>query len=178
VARHNHYAYYEALGQCHLGWVVGVEGNLDEGIAILTEGLSALTRTGTTLALPGFNLLLGQLYVRAGRLDEAGQVLARALGSKGHAVWAADVERVRGDVIAADWAAAEAAYRSSLAIARGQRAGLFMCKAAISLARLLQSRGRRKEAYEVLEECLAHLHEGEDITTVRQARSMLGELRG
>ena len=53
-----------------------------------------------------------------------------------------------------------------------------MCKAALSLARLLQSRGRRKEAYEVLEECLAELHEGEDIMTVRQARSMLGELQG
>jgi tetratricopeptide (TPR) repeat protein len=155
-----------------------VEGNLDEGIAILTDGLAALRQTGTTLALPGFYLLLSQLYVRAGRLDEAGQELAKADTSKGYAVWAADVERVRGDIIAADWAAAEAAYRSSLAIARGQRAGFFMCKAGLSLARLLQSRGRRKEGYEVLEECLAQLNEGEDVMTVRQARSMLGELQG
>ena len=72
--------------------------------------------------------------------------------------------------------AAEAAYRSSLAIARRQRAGLFMCKAALSLARLLQSRGRREEAYGVLEECLAQLHEGEDVVTVRQARLMMNEL--
>ena len=99
-------------------------------------------------------------------------------GSKGYAVWAADVERVRGDIIAADWAAAEAAYRSSLAIARGQRAGFFVCKAALSLARLLQSRGRRKEGHEVLEQCLAQLHEGEDVMTMRQARMMLGELQG
>ena len=98
-----------------------------------------------------------------------------AARSTSHAVWDADIERMRGD-IAADWVAAEAAYRSSLAIARRQRAGLFMCKAGLSLARLLQSRGRRKEAYDVLEECLAQLHEGQDVGTVRQARLMMTEL--
>ena len=46
----------------------------------------------------------------------------------------------------------------------------------LELARLLQSRGRREEAYGVLEECLAQLHEGEDVGTVRQARLMMNEL--
>jgi tetratricopeptide (TPR) repeat protein len=178
MARHNHYAYYEALGRCHLGWVAGAEGNLDDGIAMLTAGLAALRQTGTTLSVPGFYVLLSQLWIRAGRLDEAGRVLAMATGSKGHAVWDADIERVRGDIVTADWAAAEAAYRSSLAIARRQRAGLFICKAAFSLARLLQSRGRKKEGYELLKECLAQLHEGDDVMSVRQARSMLDELAG
>ena len=121
-------------------------------------------------------MCFAQLYVRAGRLDEAGSA-GDGLGVKGHAVWAADIERVRGDIVAADWAAAEAAYRSSLGIARRQRAGLFMCKAGLSLARLLQSRGRRKEGHRLLEECLAQLSEGKDLTAVRQARSMIGELR-
>jgi len=175
MARQHHYAYYEALGKCQLGWVAGAEGELDAGIAMLTEGLAALRQTGTSLSVPGFYVLLAQLYVRAGQLDEAGRVLEMAARSTSHAVWDADIERVRGD-IATDWGAAEAAYRSSLAIARRQRAGLFMCKAALSLARLLQSRGRRKEAYGVLEECLAQLHEGQDVGTVRQARLMMNEL--
>lgn len=175
MARQHHYAYYEALGKCQLGWVAGAEGKLDAGIAMLTEGLAALRETGTSLSIPGFYVLLSQLYVRAGRLDEAGRVLEMAARSTSHAVWDADIERVRGD-IAADSAAAEAAYRSSLAIARRQRAGLFMCKAALSLAGLLHSRGRGKEAYDLLEECLAQLHEGEDVATIRQARSMINEL--
>ena len=90
-------------------------------------------------------------------------------------VWDADIDRVRGD-IAADLVAAVAAYRSSLAIARRERAVLLMCKAALSLARLLQSRGRRKEAYDGLDECLAQLHEGQAVGTVRQARLMMSEL--
>ena len=176
IARANHYAYYEALGRCHLGWVAGAEGNLDEGIALLTEGLAALGQTGTSLSVPWFDLLLSQLHVRAGRLDEASRLLALARGSRGYAVCDADIERVRGDIIVADGAAAEAAYRSSLAIARRQQAGLFACKAALSLARLLQSRGRQKEGYELLAQCLVDLHEGDDVGVVRQARSLMREL--
>ncbi len=176
IARANHYAYYEALGRCHLGWVAGAEGNLDDGIAMLTDGLAALRQTGTSLSVPWFYLLLSQLYVRADRLDEARRLLALAAGSRGYAVCDADIERVRGDIIAADWAAAEAAYRSSLAIARRQQAGLFICKSALSLARLLQSRGRQKESHELLKECLTQLREGDDVMAVRQARSLMREL--
>ena len=176
LARRNRYAYYEALASCHLGWVTGVEGDLDGGIAILIDGIAALKATGTTISLAGFYLLLSQLYVLAGRRAEAEQSLAIAAASRGQAVWDAEIERVRGDIVAVDWAMAEAAYRSSLAIARRQSAGLFACRAAVALARLLRARGRRKEGSEVLEECLAHQHEGDDVASVRQARSLLAEL--
>jgi class 3 adenylate cyclase/tetratricopeptide (TPR) repeat protein len=178
VAHRNHYAYYEAMGRCHLGWVAGVEGNLDGGVAMLSDGIAALRQTGTVLSLPGLYLLLAQLCVRAGRLEEAGEALALAAGSNGRAVWAADVERVRGDIIAADPVAAEAAYRSSLAIARRQQAGLFKCKASMSLARLLRSSGRRQEGYELLKESLAHLHGGDGFDVAREARLMMSELAG
>jgi class 3 adenylate cyclase len=176
MARRNHYAYYEALGQCHLGWVTGLDRDLGEGISVLSNGLAALKETGTWLALPGFYVLLAQLHIRAGNLDEAKGALSLPTKTRGYAVWAADIERVRGDCHAADWVAAEAAYRSSLAIARQQKAGLFICKAADSLARLLQSRGRSREGYELLAECLASLSEGEDVFAVRQARLTMQEL--
>jgi class 3 adenylate cyclase/tetratricopeptide (TPR) repeat protein len=178
MARQHHYAYYEALGKCHLGWVAGAEGALDDGIVMLADGVAALRRTGTSLAVPGFYVLLAQLKGRAGRPDEAARLLAMAEGANGHAVWAADIERVRGDIAGTDWTAAEAAYRVSLAIARRQGAARFLCGTALSLARLLQSRGRRQEARDLLAECLAALHEGDDVATVRQARALLRELSG
>jgi predicted ATPase len=179
LARRSHYAYYEALGRCHLGWVAGAEGNLDEGIAMLVEGLASLSRTGTSVSIPGFYALLAQLYVRAGRLEEALQTLGMATGPRGHMMSDADIERVRGDIAAAaDWATGEAAYRSSLAIARRQRARLYLCKAALGLARLLQSRGRLNEACELLNDCMLQLDEGDDVSTIREARSMLNQLFG
>ncbi|MPZ30829.1 MAG: hypothetical protein GEV13_07490 [Rhodospirillales bacterium] len=101
-----------------------------------------------------------------------------ATGSDWRAFWAADVERVRGDIFAADQPAAEAAYRASLAVARRQKAGLFMCTAATSLGRLLGSSGRRHEGRELLAESLAQLRGGDEFPVVRQARQMMDELAG
>ena len=42
ISRRNHYAYYEALSMCHLGWVAGAEGSLREGIDKMVDGLAAL----------------------------------------------------------------------------------------------------------------------------------------
>ena len=176
LARCNHYAYYEALGLCHLGWVAGHEDDRDDGITSLSTAIGTLRRTGTSLALPGFQVLLAQLCIRAGRLEEAAGLIAEAAAVGEYAVWASEIERTRGDLIAADWAAAEAAYRTSLAIARRQKAGLFACKAADSLARLLQSRGRLQEAHDILHECLASLTEGDDVLPIRKARVTLQEL--
>jgi len=176
MARQSHYAYYRALGRCHLGWVAGAEGNLAEGMALLNEGIAALKGTGTSLALPGLYLLLAQLCVRAGRRDEASSLLTDAAGPTGFALWDADIERVRGDILANDSAAAEAAYRSSLAVAQRQGAGLLACKAGLSLAELLQAQGRRNEAHELLNACLAPLSEGSDVVAVRNARSMVQQL--
>lgn len=176
LARRNHYAYYEALAKCHLGWVTGMEGDLESGIEILNHGIGALKDTGTAISLAGYHLLLSQLYMLAGHRDEATRAQAIAADSRGQHFWDADIERARGNLNATDWAAAEAAYRSSLAISHRQRGRLSACKAAVSLAQLLRERGRRPEAVAVLEECLGQLTEGDDVMAIRQARSLLGEL--
>ena len=125
-------------------------------------------------------MLLAQLYVRAGRFDEAEQTLQQAAGLNGYAVWSADVERVHGDIAASrenpDWTAAEAAYRSSLAIAQRQRADLLACKAGVSLAVLLERLGRRQEGHALLKTCLDRLREGDDLPVIRNARSVMRQL--
>jgi class 3 adenylate cyclase len=176
LARRNRYAYYEALGQCHLAWVAGQEDDVEDGIAGLTAAIGVLRGTGTAMALPGFQVLLAQLCIRAGRHEQAAGMLAAATGAAEYAVWASDIERTRGDLLAADWVAAEAAYRRSLAIATRQKAGLFAAKAADALARLLQSRGRLQEAHDVLHDALTPLSEGADVPALGQARAMLAEL--
>src|SRR5262249_24872153 len=64
-SRRNRYAYYETFSRCHLGWVIGAEGRLSEGIAEMEAGIAALERTDAVLALPGFYTLLSALYIRA-----------------------------------------------------------------------------------------------------------------
>ena len=143
---------------------------------MLTDSIAELRRTGTSLALPGFYLLLAQLCLRAGRAQEAERLVPMAAAeTRGYAVWDADIERMRGDILALnDAAAAEAAYRESLAIARRQHAIPFLCRTTLALVRLLQSQGRGRESHTLLEQCAAQLQEGEDVAMVRQVRSMIG----
>jgi predicted ATPase len=184
ISRRNHYAYYEALSTCHLGWATGAAGSLSEGIKLIVDGLAALEKTATSLALPGFYLLLSQVYIRAGQLNEANQALQRAvvLRNLGLQVWDAEVERVRGDIFSSgaclDLEAAEKAYRSSLAVARHQSAGLLILKAGSSLARLLLRLDRRQEGCEILKPCLEQQREGFDTAEVRNAQMVMNALGG
>jgi class 3 adenylate cyclase/tetratricopeptide (TPR) repeat protein len=184
LAQRNHFAYYEALSSCHLGWVVGAEGSLSLGIEKMLRGLTALGQTSTELGLPGFYVRLAELYIRAGQPAQAAEALQKAVGLEGFGTRAfdAEVERVRGDISASlaqpDLSAAELAYRSSLAIARHQRASLFLFKAGLSLARLLQRVGRHREGYEILNRCLEELPVGSDTQHVRDARLAMNELAG
>ena len=184
IARRNHYAYYDAMSTCHLGWVAGAGGSLSAGIAKMVDGLAALEQTATELGLPGFYVRLAELYIRARQPDEASRALQKAVGPPGFGTraWDAEVERVRGDIFALrahpDLEAAERAYRSSLAIARHQKAGLLIFKTGSSLARLLRRLDRSQEAYEVLKQCLEQLPEGFDTEDVRNAQITMNELAG
>src|SRR5262249_31724912 len=156
-------------------WVAGAGGDAEQGITMLTDSIAELRRTGTSLALPGFYLLLVQLCLRAGREQEAARLVPMAaIETRGSAGWGAGIERMRGDILAANDAnAAEAAYRQSLAIARRQHAVPFLCRTTLSLVRLLQSQGRGEESKALLRECVAQLQEGEDIAMVREVRSTI-----
>ncbi|HUK08423.1 MAG TPA: AAA family ATPase [Stellaceae bacterium] len=182
ISKRNHYAYYEALGICHLGWAMGAEGYLSEGIDKMHAGIAALERTDVALALPAFYTYLSQLYLRADRLDKASQALENAVARR-HAeirAWDAEIHRVRGEVLAsrapADLEGAESAYRSSLSIAQQQSARWLGLKASLSLSRLLQRTNRQREASEVLEGCLGSISEGFDTPEMRAAHSAMREL--
>jgi class 3 adenylate cyclase/tetratricopeptide (TPR) repeat protein len=180
TAKRNHYNYYDALGRCHLGWVIGAEGRLSEGIDQMIDGIAALDKTGTSLALAGFYTLLAELYIRAGRVPEAAEALARITSRNAPATWDAEIERLRGDILLAqshpDPEAAKAAYRSSLVIADRQGARLLMLKAGLSLSALLRRTNRRREAREILVQCLGQMPDGLDSQEVRAARAAIKEL--
>jgi class 3 adenylate cyclase/tetratricopeptide (TPR) repeat protein len=175
IARRNHFAYYEAVSHCHLGWVTGSQGSLVEGIDMLQAGLAALEKTGTSLALSQFFLMLAQLCIRAGKWREAIAALNRV--PRGNPRWLADLNRVQGELLSLcpipDPAKAESAFRVSLDIARRQGGALMIFRSTLALAEFLRRSTRRKEAREVLDEGLAALPEGHDTSDAQRAKRLL-----
>ena len=84
---------------------------------------------------------------------------------------------MRGDVLAKrHTAAAEAAYREALRVAREQGARTFELQAALSLAKLHQSTGRPADAHAVLAPALAGFASTPEFPEIAEAQALLNAL--
>jgi predicted ATPase len=120
---------------------------------------------------------------RGGQVEEGLQLLAEALAvahDTGECRWNAELHRFKGEFLlarpAAQHAEAETCFRQALAIARRQQAKSLGLRAAMSLARLWQRRGKRAEACELLAPVYGWFTEGFDTADLQEARALLEEL--
>ena len=67
----------------------------------------------------------------------------------------------------------EAAFRGAVALAQGQRAKSLELRATMSLARLWQQQGKRREARQLLAEVHGWFTEGFETADLQEARAML-----
>jgi predicted ATPase len=83
--------------------------------------------------------------------------------------------RLRGEILLklADSQLAEADFRDSIAMARGMSAKACELRTTMSLARLLDSQGRRDEARTILADIYNWFTEGFDTTDLKDAKSLL-----
>ena len=183
ISRRNHYSYYEALALTHLGWARSIQESPESGIQQMRHGLAAIEKTGTVNTLPGFYARLADLYAQLGHQDKALRSLQRAKRRNCQNVrfWDAEIERVRGKVLArgsaADIQEAERAFASALAIARRQKAQSLELRTAISLGRFLQKLARVDHARDLLQDCLTRFEEGSGALDLSEVRRLLHELQ-
>ena len=163
------------------GWATVQEGRIDEGIAQIQQGLAVYQTIGVRATYAYQSSALAEAHL-ARRAPEAGLPIVRAalarLADLLDCFYEAEVRRLEGELLRlqGDEAAAEAAFRDALAIARRQEARSLELRAATSRARLLRDRGRRDEARAALAPVYAWFTEGHDTRDLRTARALLAEL--
>ena len=157
-------------------------GRYDEAIAGLGEAALAYESSG---AVGGFwRLHLAQAYARTGRITEGMEVLAsleETIESTGLTMTLSIFYRLKGEMLhmrggPGDAAEAERFMRTAIDVARSQGARLFELRATVSLARLLDSSGRRGEARAMLTAIYHWFTEGFDTVDLIEARTLLDEL--
>jgi predicted ATPase len=175
---------WQNRGRILRGWALGQKGRVQDGLALVRQGMSELDRLGTSWHRPHQVALLGELYARAGDpaaglrlvLDEAHEQVRRT----GEGFWAADLHRVEGRLRRLTGAPAdqvEACFEAALSLARQQGAKSYELRAATSLARLRRDQGRRREALDTLAPVHAWFTEGLDTPDLKDAEALLAELR-
>jgi predicted ATPase len=176
------FSLYSARATAARGRVLLALGQAPEGWAVLTRGLAALGHNGTVRDTPGLLIsqaqahgMLGQPIEGLNCLDEAERIIA----ATEERLDEAELHRMRGELLMqmGDHVAAEASLRESIALARCQSAKLYELRAATSLARLWRDRCKHGEARAVLAPIYGWFTEGFEAPDLRDARTLLAELR-
>jgi predicted ATPase len=174
-----------AVGTILRGWALAMQGQGEEGLAQLRQGLAAWRAMGAGLTVSYYLALLAEVYGHAGQAEEGLRLLAEALAhvdTTGERFYAAEVYRLTGELLlrqaTPDAAQAETCWHQALDIARHQQAKSWELRAALSLSRLWQQQGKRDEARDLLAPIYGWFTEGFDTADLQEAKGLLEELGG
>lgn len=193
---------YQAMATIARGWALFEQGQHEEAMAQMRQGLAAHRATGTEVLLPHFLGLEAEALGRSGQAEEGLQIADEALAMAhrtGEGYYQAELYRIRGQLLLmrrkgrsvsraatgpgnvrvaepAAIAEAEGCFNQSIKIAQQQGAKSWELRATMNLARLRQRQGRCEEARSLLARIYDRFTEGFETADLRDATSLLAEL--
>ena len=191
------FPYWLALGTIMQGWALAEQGQVEEGIAQIREGLAAHRATGAEAWRPYYLALLAEMHRKVGQAEEGLRVVAEGLAfvertEERH--YEAELYRLKGELTLQESKVeshkpvlsrvegaqveeeAEACFHKAIAIAQKQQAKSWELRAATSLARLWQQQGKTAEAHDLLVPVYDWFTEGFDTADLQDAKALLTEL--
>jgi predicted ATPase/DNA-binding SARP family transcriptional activator/pimeloyl-ACP methyl ester carboxylesterase len=182
------FPHYSAMGKVLAGWAVARQGNGDQGITLIRDGLTTGRNIQTQVARTHFLAMLAEALGQVGQIEEGLNVLAEALAGIDNSEerqWEAELYRLKGDLLLKkqivtaqpdETLSPEDYFLKAIEIARRQQAKLLELRATISLGRLWRELGREAEARQMLEEIYGWFSEGFETIDLQEARTLLEEL--
>jgi predicted ATPase len=195
------FRYWSALGSTYRGIAQAVLGRTEEGIAETLAGIDSYRATGSALGAAAVVVGLVSSYLKAGLADEAQRAAEQQLSildQTGVRMSEAELYRLKGEALLMRRAQSEAeqasprsayridnpnvweaeqCFRRAIAGAREQDAKSWELRATTSLARLLRDTSRRDEARATLAEIYNWFTEGFDTADLKDAKTLLEQLR-
>ena len=172
---------YEAVGA--LVRVFGTERGDPSAADAYAAAMARAAGTGNQGGAPLIVGCLADLQLRAGRVDDAAATVEGALTiarQTGQSFHDAELHRQKGEIFLRmpehGEDEAEALFRKASAIARSQEAKSLELRAATSLARLWQKRGKKDDARALLAPVYDWFTEGFDTLDLKDAKALLDEL--
>ena len=174
--------YYAARGMVLLGWTMVIQGEIDEGLERMREGISEYLATESVFAVSFMRSLYSDALRRAGQGVEAlqaakeGLELAEKLGEH---YYESELYRQIGEALwmtAAPQIEVENSFQQAIECARRTSAKSSELRAAISLAKFWRQQGRTAEARQQLEGVYGWFTEGFETADLKDAKALLNEL--
>jgi predicted ATPase len=193
LATEQGFAVLLAQGTTLRGWALVEQGQREEGIARIGQGLTAYQATGTEAHRPPNLANLAEAYGKVGRVEEGLNALAEALAVVDRTeerYYEAELYRLKGQLTLQKFqvsgsksqvenspeSEAEECFLKAIEIARKQQAKSLELRAVMSLSKLWQQQGKRDEARQMLAEIYNWFTEGFDTADLKEAKALLKEL--
>ncbi len=201
------FAFFAAHGMVLQGWALVDQGQGEEGIVQIRQGIAAYRGTGAEIERSHWLTLLAEAYGRVRQTEEGLSVVAEALTEvqqNGICYHEAELYRLKGTLTLQSQASlgqvktgqdksedtgprpltpdpqaeAEAYFLKAIDIAQKQQAKSLELRAMMSLARLWQQQDRKDEGHKMLAEIYNWFTEGFDTKDLQEAKELLEELKG
>jgi class 3 adenylate cyclase/predicted ATPase len=183
VAQEQGFPYWMAIGSVLCGWTRAQQGQVQEGIEQIHQGLRAYRATGAESWRPYGLALLAEAHGTIGELEAGLTALAEALTlveTTGERWYKSEMYRLKGELLLQQnsdhQAEAEICFHYALEIARNHQAKSFELRVATTMARLWQQQGKRQEAHDLLAPVYHWFTEGFDTADLKDAKALLDEL--
>jgi predicted ATPase len=183
LAREQGFVQQVAVSLMHWGWALVAQGQGEEGVTQIRQGLATYRSTGAELPRLFCLAVLAEAYGTWRQPAEGLHVLAEAVAAAhniGERWYEAERHRLKGALLlalsAGHQAEAEVCFWQALAVARQQQARSWELRSAMSLGRLWQQQGKRAEAYQLLAGIYGWFTEGFDTADLQEAKALLAEL--
>jgi predicted ATPase len=196
ATEHGH-SYFVAQSTVVRGWALAEQGQREDGITQLQQGLATYQAIGAGIGLPWLLALLTEASKTIWSVEERLEVLNRAFSiaeKNDEHLYEAELYRLKGELTLQQenqkskgkeqkakvendaQAEAESCFRKAIDIAQKQQAKSWELRASTSLARLWQSQGKQAEAHTLLSEVYHWFTEGFDTKDLQEAKALLEEL--
>jgi predicted ATPase len=188
LATEQGFPFMGAWGTIQRGWALAAQGQEEEGIAHMRQGLAVHRSTGAELGRPYMRALLTEAYAKVGQTGKGLNIVTEALEAVNKTEereYEAELYRLKGELSLKSQvqgrqskieAEAETYFHKAVNIARSQQAKSFELRTATSLARLWQQQGKRDEAQALLAPIYGWFTEGFDTTDLQEAKALLEDL--
>jgi predicted ATPase len=178
LSREHHFPAMLGNGLFFAGWARAEARDLEQGSALMEQGLGLLSSSGRRVTRPYMQTVLARAKADLGKLAEAFELVdeaLRATDAQGERWSEAELHHVRARLLMArgQFDESEVNLWRSIEISRSQKARAFELRASMSLARLWRDQGKVQQARELLAPVYGWFTEGFDM---RDLKALLEEL--
>jgi predicted ATPase len=166
------------------GCVLALTGKVSDAVHVIASGIIGRRSTGATALEPICLSYLAGAHAELDNFDDALSCIREAMTkveTTKESWFEAEIERMAGEIALLlpdpDATKAEEYFEHALAIARRQQAKSWELRAAVSMARLWYVQGKRQQAHDLVAPVYGWFTEGFDTLDLREAKTLLEQLK-